>query len=96
MESATSNDIPVDINDEKTVKLEEELPQIDKTPSDSSSSLLPQSQVEEEKVEDPQNKAESVPDYSQPESNVLSHFAVITPGEEEHKVTPMHELPLSA
>ena len=91
MESATSNDIPVDINDEKTVKLEEELPQIDKTPSDSSSSLLPQSQVEEEKVEDPQNKAESVPDQPQPESNVLSHFAVITPGEEEHKVTPMHE-----
>ena len=91
MESATSNDIPVDINDEKTVKLEEELPQIDKAPSDSSSSLLPQTQVEEEKVEDPQNKAESVPDHPQPESNVLSHFAANTPGEEEHKVTPMHE-----
>ena len=91
MESATSNDIPIDLNNESAVKIEEEIPQIDKAPSDSSSSLLPQTQVEEEKVEDPQNKAESVPDLPQPESNVLSHFAVITPGEEEHKVTPMHE-----
>ena len=96
MESATSNDIPVDINDGKTVKLEEEILQIDKAPSDSYSSLLPQTQVDEDKVEDPQNKAESVQDHPQPESNVLSHFAVITPGEEEHKMTPMHELPLSA
>lgn len=66
MESATSNDIPIDISDEKTVKLEEELIQIDKAPSDSSSSLLPQTQVEEDKVEDPQNKAESVHDHPQP------------------------------
>lgn len=70
MESATTNDIPIDINNEKTVKLEEEIPQIDNDPSDSPSSLLPQTQVEEEKVEDPQNKAETVEDHPHPESNV--------------------------
>ena len=72
MESATSNDKPSDDNNEKTLKIEDEIPQEPKIDnlSSYSGSLQASSQVEEEKVQNPQDKAETVPDLQPDESNV--------------------------